>query len=117
MAGSAEPSELIQLEMSEGIRLGSPDDGSNNLDSDFHMLAVTQPGSSVDHQRRADSYRAESARRWPMLPDPLSGGGALQQPPPPPQTGKVTLKACWFKILKTVFLRIIENKFSSSFFI
>lgn len=89
VAGShtaAEPSELIQLEMSEGIRLGSPDDGSNNLDSDFHMLAVSQPGSSVDHQRRADSYRAESARRWPMLQDPLCSSG-LQQPPPQPPTG------------------------------
>lgn len=72
----AEPSELMQLEMSEDIRLGSPDDGSNNLDSDFHLLAVSQGGNPADQQRRADSFKAESSRRWPMisgLQPPLSG--------------------------------------------
>ncbi|KAK9281408.1 hypothetical protein L1049_004309 [Liquidambar formosana] len=77
--GAAEPSELMQLEMSEDIRLGSPDDASNNLDSDFHLLAVSQSGNPADHQRRADSYRAESTRRWPTLQDPMSSG--LQPPP------------------------------------
>lgn len=72
----AEPSELMQLEMSEDIRLGSPDDASNNLDSDFNMLAVSQ---SADQQRQAaDSYRAESTRRWPPVQQPMSG----VQPPP-----------------------------------
>ncbi|KAK6940834.1 Myc-type, basic helix-loop-helix (bHLH) domain [Dillenia turbinata] len=75
----AEPSELMQLEMSEDIRLGSPDDGSNNLDSDFHMLAVNQTGNPADHQRRADSYRTESARRWPIPQDQFING--LQPPP------------------------------------
>nr|AIU98516.1 bHLH transcription factor [Paeonia suffruticosa] len=81
---ATEPSELMQLEMSEDIRLGSPDDASNNLDSDFHMLAVSQAGGNpADHQRRADSYRAESTRRWPMIVhDPMSSG--LQPPPGPP---------------------------------
>ncbi|KAJ7006250.1 transcription factor BHLH42-like [Populus alba x Populus x berolinensis] len=67
-----EPSELMQLEMSEGIRLGSPDDGSNNLDLDFPLIS---PESLMDHQSRADSFRTESARRWaPMLQDnPFSG--------------------------------------------
>jgi hypothetical protein len=67
-----EPSELMQLEMSEGIRLGSPDDGSNNLDVDFPLI---NPESLMDHQSRADSFRTESARRWaPMLQDnPFSG--------------------------------------------
>lgn len=76
---AAEPSELMQLEMSEDIRLGSPDDGSNNLDSEFQLLAASQGGNAVDHQRRADSYRAESTRRWPLLQDPMSSN--LQPPP------------------------------------
>lgn len=63
-ATAAEPSELMQLEMSEDIRVGSPDDGSNNLDSDFHLLAVSHTGNPSDHERRSDSYRAESTRRW-----------------------------------------------------
>lgn len=78
----AEPSELMQLEMSEDIRLGSPDDASNNLDSDFNLLAVSQgAGNPDDHQRRVDSFRAESSRRWPMMPEaPLSSSGLQQAP-------------------------------------
>lgn len=64
VVASVEPSELMQLEMSEDIRLGSPDDGSNNLESDFHLI-----GSG----NRADSFRVESARRWTMMQDPLEG--------------------------------------------
>jgi hypothetical protein len=78
---AAEPSELMQLEMSEDIRLGSPDDGSNNLDSDFHMLAVSQSANPTSHQRQADSYRAESTRRWPLVQDPLASGNYVQPPP------------------------------------
>ena len=84
-----QPSELMQLEMSEDIRLGSPDDASNNLDSDFHMLAVTQSGNPIadhHHQRRADSYRGESAPRWPMLQEPTSSG--IQIRPPSSGTSK-----------------------------
>ncbi|KAI4301269.1 hypothetical protein L6164_034563 [Bauhinia variegata] len=85
VAAAAEPSELMQLEMSEDIRVGSPDDGSNNLDSDFNVLAVGQSQSqSLDHQRRADSYRAESTRRWRSVqlqdPGPLLSS-ELQAPP------------------------------------
>ncbi|KAF8394432.1 hypothetical protein HHK36_020640 [Tetracentron sinense] len=76
---AAEPSELMQLEMSEDIRIGSPDDGSNNLDSDLHMLAVTQTVGPSNQQSRADSYRAESTRRWPLLQGQLSN--SLQPPP------------------------------------
>ncbi|KAM7527176.1 hypothetical protein LguiB_030586 [Lonicera macranthoides] len=68
---SAEPSELMQVDMSEDIRLGSPDDGSNHLDSDFHLLAVSQIGNPVNPQQRADSYGAELTHRWPILHDPL----------------------------------------------
>nr|GMD17137.1 putative anthocyanin transcriptional regulator [Ipomoea batatas] len=34
----AAASELMQFEMSESIRLGTPDDASTDLDSDFHLL-------------------------------------------------------------------------------
>ncbi|GLU07534.1 hypothetical protein SLE2022_244890 [Rubroshorea leprosula] len=80
VAAAAEPSELMQLEMSEDIRLGSPDDASNNLDSNFHMLTVNQSDNPTDQQRQADSFRAESTRRWPMLQNPLVSS-SLQPPP------------------------------------
>ncbi|KAL7226649.1 hypothetical protein ACSBR1_021694 [Camellia fascicularis] len=72
---AVEPSELMQVEMSEDIRVGSPDDGSNNLDWEFRVLAVSQAGNPADNQRRA-----ESTRRWPVLQDRLNNG--LQLPPP-----------------------------------
>ena len=73
-ATTAEPSELMQLEMSEDIRVGSPDDGSNNFDSDFQLLAVTSSQSrKPDQQRKADSYRAESTRRWASVQEPMVG--------------------------------------------
>lgn len=78
-ATAVEPSELMQLEMSEDIRVGSPDDGSNNLDSDFHLLAVSHPSDHHQH-RRADSYRAESTRRWDdpaLLQLPPASGNLL----------------------------------------
>ncbi|XP_010278105.1 PREDICTED: basic helix-loop-helix protein A-like isoform X2 [Nelumbo nucifera] len=81
---AAEPSELMQLEMSEDIRMGSPDDGSNNLESDVHILGASQSGGQEDHQRRGDSYRAESARRWPQSKQDQLGNG-LQPPPLAPQ--------------------------------
>ncbi|KAF2325161.1 hypothetical protein GH714_024760 [Hevea brasiliensis] len=59
---TAEPSELMQLEMSEDIRLGSPDDGSNNMESDFQLISSGK--LTGHHQSRADSLRAESAGRW-----------------------------------------------------
>ncbi|KAK8521816.1 hypothetical protein V6N12_066399 [Hibiscus sabdariffa] len=78
-AGMAdEPSELMQLEMSEDIKLGSPDDASDNLDSDFHMLAVSQSGNPADQQRRD-----ESNLRWQMLQEPPCSG--LQPPSTGPQ--------------------------------
>lgn len=83
VVAAAEQSELMQLEMSEDIRLGSPEDGSNNLDSDLHMLTVNQNQAgnvnTADHQRRVDAFRAESCRRWQLLQDPL---GSLPEGPP-----------------------------------
>ncbi|GAB4829588.1 Transcription factor bhlh42 [Ancistrocladus abbreviatus] len=61
---AAEPIELMQLDMSEDIRLGSPDDASNNLESDIQMIDVSQPRGS-HHQQRA-----ETTRRWPVMQDP-----------------------------------------------
>ncbi|XVE77769.1 hypothetical protein DITRI_Ditri13aG0089600 [Diplodiscus trichospermus] len=80
VAAAVEPSELMQLEMSEDIRLGSPDDASNNnLDSDFdHMLTVSHSRNPTDQQRRADLFRAESSRRWPVVQDSMSN--SLQPP-------------------------------------
>ncbi|KAK4791930.1 hypothetical protein SAY86_022365 [Trapa natans] len=71
---TAEPSELMHLEMSEDIQLGSPEDGSNNLDSDFYMLTVNRAGNvdPLEYQRRLDAFRAESSRRWQMMQPPLS---------------------------------------------
>jgi hypothetical protein len=90
---------LMQLEMSEDIRLGSPDDGSNNLDSDFPL---TGPDNSMDHRSRADSYKAESARRWTMLQDnPFSGN--LQ----PSASGKKMVLVFFFP---SPFFFLISNK-------
>ncbi|XP_058083197.1 transcription factor BHLH42 isoform X2 [Magnolia sinica] len=68
----AEPSELMQLEMSEDIRIGSPDDCSNNIDSEPHVLAASHSVGQADQPCLIDSYRAESARAWPSLPDELN---------------------------------------------
>nr|QOU08783.1 bHLH1 [Triadica sebifera] len=83
IAAAAEPSELMQLEMSEDIRLGSPDDGSNNLESDLQLTGSRHP---ADHQSLVESFRAESIRRWAMVQDPLSSSIQHTPPgPPPPQ--------------------------------
>ncbi|MBA0680654.1 hypothetical protein Goari_012341 [Gossypium aridum] len=82
VVAAEEPSELMQLDMSEDIKLGSPDDASNNLDSDFNMLAVSQSGNPTDNQRRAELFRDESNRRWQMRQEPSCG--SLQ----PLSTGK-----------------------------
>ncbi|CAN4093419.1 unnamed protein product [Withania somnifera] len=66
---AAEASELMQLDMSEVIRLGSPDDGSNNMDSDFHLVGVSQA------ENTANSFKAETAISWANFQDlqPLPG--------------------------------------------
>lgn len=61
---AAEASELMQIDMSEAIRLGSPDDGSNNMDTDFHLDGVSQAGNNT-----ADSYKAETAISWANFQD------------------------------------------------
>ncbi|PIA30814.1 hypothetical protein AQUCO_05400130v1 [Aquilegia coerulea] len=71
---AAEPSELMQLEMSEDIRLGSPDDVSNNLESELHMLGLNHSVGQVDFHPRAEL----TPHRWPLLQDQLCN--SLQQP-------------------------------------
>ncbi|XP_055813282.1 transcription factor BHLH42 isoform X2 [Solanum dulcamara] len=61
---AAEASELMQLDMSEAIRLGSPDDGSNNMDTDFHLDGVSLAGNNT-----ADSFKAETAISWANFQD------------------------------------------------
>ncbi|XP_047329009.1 transcription factor BHLH42 [Impatiens glandulifera] len=81
IAEVAEPSELMQLEMSEDIRLGSPDEVSNNpLESDFQLLGMGSAGAvanSIDDQIRVDSFRTELARRWPLVHDQSLGRSNL----------------------------------------
>ncbi|PPD93617.1 hypothetical protein GOBAR_DD09448 [Gossypium barbadense] len=72
---AAEPSELMmQLEMSEDMRLGSPDDASNNLDTDIHMAGVSQ----AEKQRRAESFKAELCRRWEMVQEEEAANSGLE---------------------------------------
>ncbi|MCD7470163.1 hypothetical protein HAX54_009827, partial [Datura stramonium] len=60
---AAEASELMQLDVSEAIRLGSPDDGSNNMDSDFHLVGTSQAGNT------ADSFKVDTAISWANFQD------------------------------------------------
>jgi hypothetical protein len=80
MAPVVEPSELMQIEMPDDIRVGSPNDGSNNLDSDFHLLAVSNQGNPLG---QVDSYKTVSTQRWGPIEDPLQ----VQ----PPTSGKLVI--------------------------
>uniref|UniRef100_M1AZC2 Anthocyanin 1 n=1 Tax=Solanum tuberosum TaxID=4113 RepID=M1AZC2_SOLTU len=60
---AAEASELMPLDMSETIRLGSPDDGSNNMDTDLYLDGISQAGNT------ADSFKAETAISWANFQD------------------------------------------------
>lgn len=53
----------MQLDMSETIRLGSPDDGSNNMDTDLYLAGISQAGNT------ADSFKAETAISWANFQD------------------------------------------------
>ncbi|KMT06134.1 hypothetical protein BVRB_7g163050 [Beta vulgaris subsp. vulgaris] len=81
---SDEPSELMQMEMSENIRLDSSDDVSNNLDLDFPSMDVGPP-SSRQHNTHDSFMTTKLARRWPVmqqqqqqLQDPLIIDNVLQ---------------------------------------
>jgi len=72
-----EPSELMQIEMPDDIRIGSPNDGSNNLDSDFHLLVVSNQGNPLGH---VDSYKTDSTQRWGPIEDPVGNSLQIQLP-------------------------------------
>ncbi|XP_078149390.1 basic helix-loop-helix (bHLH) DNA-binding superfamily protein isoform X1 [Carex rostrata] len=66
---NAEPSELMQLEMSEGIRLGSPDDCSNNFEAELQMLGMCHDTNDQVIPRPDDAYQG-----WHFLHEDLSAG-------------------------------------------
>ncbi|KAK4407126.1 Transcription factor [Sesamum angolense] len=55
-----QPSELMELDMSEDIRLGSPEDGSNYLDPDFHLHDANPPQTSSEERHRRGIF----CNRW-----------------------------------------------------
>ncbi|AES60907.1 bHLH transcription factor [Medicago truncatula] len=73
MTAIVEPSELMQIEMPDDIRIGSPNDGSNHLDSDFHLLVVSNQGNPLGH---VDSYKTDLTQRWGPIEEPV--GNLLQ---------------------------------------
>nr|BCU83576.1 basic helix-loop-helix transcription factor [Dianthus caryophyllus] len=79
----AQPIELMQLEMPDDIRLGSPEDASNNLDLDFPPMTQRVAPSSHHHHREGDSVKAtESTRMWPPVQQPSISSNSF----PPPVT-------------------------------
>ncbi|KAK9733531.1 hypothetical protein RND81_04G073400 [Saponaria officinalis] len=79
---TAQPIELMQLEMPDDIRLGSPEDASNNLDSEFPPMThqVATP-SNHHHYSRVDSVKAaESTRMWPLMQQPSLSSNSFQPP-------------------------------------
>ncbi|NP_001312042.1 basic helix-loop-helix protein A-like [Nicotiana tabacum] len=76
---AVEASELMQLDVSEAIQLGSPDDDSDNMDSDFHLVGAGN--TAHDYLRQADSFKAETAISWPHFQDlqQLPGGSSYDE--------------------------------------
>uniref|UniRef100_A0A803NAW4 Uncharacterized protein n=1 Tax=Chenopodium quinoa TaxID=63459 RepID=A0A803NAW4_CHEQI len=86
---SDEPSELMQIEIPEDIQLSSPDVVSNNLDSNFPLVAVgptpTPPTPSHEHHLVDSFITTKSTRRWPVmqqqqLEDPIIISNNFQTP-------------------------------------
>ncbi|GMH26029.1 hypothetical protein Nepgr_027872 [Nepenthes gracilis] len=71
---ATEVSEPMQLEMSEDIRLGSPDDVSDELEPDF-------PTGGVSLARRVEMLSADSTQTWAAMQAPLSNGPQAAAPP------------------------------------
>lgn len=73
------PVEAMQFDMSDqDIRVGSPDNSSNNLGSNFHHLPVGQWGTSSEHRGYDGLARATTMPRWPCK-FPI-GNGSFQPP-------------------------------------
>uniref|UniRef100_A0A803N0Y6 BHLH domain-containing protein n=1 Tax=Chenopodium quinoa TaxID=63459 RepID=A0A803N0Y6_CHEQI len=84
---SDEPIELMQIEIPEDIQLSSPDVVSNNLDSNFPLVAVgpTPPTPSHQHHTVDSFITTKSTRRWPVmqqqqLQDPIIISNNFQTP-------------------------------------
>lgn len=74
-AAGCATSEPMQVDVSPEhvIRVGSPDDCSNNLDTDCHLLAVSQtPGVLTENHHRGGLPTAGKVQRWAPLNDPMS---------------------------------------------
>ncbi|WOL00717.1 basic helix-loop-helix protein A-like [Canna indica] len=67
---TAEASELMQLDMSEDMRVGSISDCSNNLDMEEMPAAGVCDGQSSKNQQRQDEFY----RNWHFLLDDLGNG-------------------------------------------
>ncbi|CAM8923164.1 unnamed protein product [Rhodiola kirilowii] len=85
----AEASEIMQMEMSDqDIRVGSPEDASNNLEPDFNALAAAAAASRARNNKdghfTSQSYKIESARRWALMQGQMRSGGVQLQVQPPP---------------------------------
>ncbi|XP_011079838.1 truncated basic helix-loop-helix protein A [Sesamum indicum] len=106
------PSELMELDMSEDIRLGSPDDGSNNLDPDFHLHAISRPQTSSEerHSRGDLLGRREAMHRWLRQKEPIT---SLQ----PPQSGldALTQDDNHYSATVSAILENQSNRWSTSF--
>ncbi|KAK4731929.1 hypothetical protein R3W88_024917 [Solanum pinnatisectum] len=101
---AAEASELMQLDMSEAIRLGSPDDGSNNMDTDLYLDGISQAGNT------ADSFKAETAISWANFQD-------LQHLPGVPSYDELSQEDTHYSQTVSVVLEHLSNtssKFASS---
>ncbi|KAJ0976085.1 hypothetical protein J5N97_018050 [Dioscorea zingiberensis] len=92
-----EPSELMQLEMPEEIRLGSPDECSDNLDSELQMFGMDQTTSAhCGNPNQSDTYQA-----WQLLHEDLCN--SLAQPSGTPQIQELAQEdAHYSETVKTV---------------
>nr|AII25878.1 anthocyanin-activating bHLH3 [Erythranthe lewisii] len=82
--GHHEPMQ-VDIVISENIiRVRTPDDDcSNDLDSNFHLLAVSQPGVSTEHCGGGLDHTPGSVHTWPLKDDiPMSS-----TPQPPSHSG------------------------------
>uniref|UniRef100_A0A7N0T3X2 BHLH domain-containing protein n=1 Tax=Kalanchoe fedtschenkoi TaxID=63787 RepID=A0A7N0T3X2_KALFE len=79
----AEVSEFMHMEMSDqDIRVGSPEDASNNLEPDVNLLSASRFKNNKDDHFTSESYKIESARRWALMQDQMRSGAVQIQPPP-----------------------------------
>ncbi|KAL0419913.1 UNVERIFIED_CONTAM: Transcription factor [Sesamum radiatum] len=108
-----QPSELMELDMSEDIRLGSPDDGSNNLDPDFHLHDANPPQtSSEERPRRGDLLgRPEAMHRWLRQKEPI----ASLQPPESSGFDALTQDDTHYSATVSAILENQSNRWSTSF--